>query len=486
MSSRRMGERFRSLALRLTLLYAGVFTFSSIVAYFLFYHLIVGVIRERVDQDLLQGINALSAIMVTDGLSGVRRSAVLQSQAAGEEKLFIRLLSRFGVEFSATNLTYWEGIGIDGDAIRRVLLGEDPVFETVLLPRQGHAVRIVYGTVGPGVIAQMAQSLDTQSRVLDAYRKLFAATFSLLLALSAVIGWFMARQALSGVGRISAVVRRIAAGDLGSRVPVTRRGDEIDRLAEGFNHMLDRIQSLVTEIREMGENIAHDLKSPVTRIRGLAEVTLMTADGLADYQQMAASTIEDCDRLLDMVNTMLEISRTEAGVVERRNDRVDLGAMVDGACELFAPLAEDKGVGLDCRTGSGVWVEGDQRMLQRMIANLLDNALRYTPEGGRVKARVGGDAGGTATVTFEDTGIGIPEQDLSRIFERFYRGDPSRSASGTGLGLSLARSVARSHGGDIRAESTPGKGSRFTVRLPRAPGPEGAKNGAGRLGGPKR
>lgn len=468
---KRMGERFRPLAIRLTLLYAGIFTFSSVVAFFLFYYLIIGFIRDRVDQDLLQRVNALSVLMATEGLSGVRRSSVLEAQAAGEEKLFIRLLSRFGTEFSSSNLSYWENIGIDGEAIRRILVENRPVFETVRLPEQGHAVRIIYGVIGPGVIVQLGQSLESDTRLLDAYRRMFAVTLSVLVALSAVIGWFMARQALSGVGRISRVARQITEGDLDSRVPVTQRKDEIDRLAGTINHMLDRIQTLVTEIREMGDNIAHDLKSPVTRMRGMAEVTLMTGENLSDYEQMAASIVEDCDRLLDMINTMLEISRTEAGVVERRNDRIHLGDLVQSACELFQTLAEDRDVNLECRTGRDAWIFGDQRMIQRMIANLLDNAIRYTPEGGHVRVDIDSSAGDSVAVIFEDNGIGIPGGELDRVFERFYRVDPSRSQSGTGLGLSFARAVASAHGGDITVDSALGEGSRFKATLPAAPPP---------------
>ncbi|MFZ7127305.1 MAG: sensor histidine kinase [Desulfobacterales bacterium] len=461
-----MIERIRSLAVRLTLLYAGIFTFSSFVAFFLFYYLIIGVIRDRVDQDLIQRVNALSVIMASDGFAGVREAVVLEAQAAGEKKLFIRLLSRFGTEFSSSNLAYWENIGIDGEAIRSLLLENRPVFETVRLPEQDHSVRIVYGAIGPGIIIQMGQSLEGHTRVLNAYRRAFAVILLMLILLSALIGWFMARQALAGVGRISRVARRISDGDLGSRVPVTRRGDEIDRLAGSINQMLDRIQALVTEIREMGDNIAHDLKSPITRIRGMAEVTLTTAASMSDYEQMAASVIEDCDRLLDMIQTMLDISRTEAGVADRRSDRLDLGALAGSACELFRPLAEDKGLDLKMEVPGPAWVLGDQRMLQRMIANLLDNAIRYTPRGGAVRVAVRGASDGEVSLVLEDSGIGIAPADRDRIFERFYRVDPSRSQSGAGLGLSLARAVARAHQGDILVDSTPGKGSRFTVVLP--------------------
>jgi heavy metal sensor kinase len=275
----------------------------------------------------------------------------------------------------------------------------------------------------------------------------------------------MARRAVSGVEEITRTAQGISAGTLGKRVPVKGRGDEIDQLAMTFNQMLDRIQTLVTEIRQMGDNIAHDLKSPLTRIRGSAEVTLTTGRSLAEYEGMAAGAIEECDRLLSMINTMLMISRTEAGVEKPAREAIDLAALVREACELFGSPAEDKGLTLRCTVPEPCGIVGDHRMIQRLIANLLDNAVKYTPAGGQVEVTVSREGGG-AVVTVSDTGIGISPADLPRIFDRFYRCDRSRSVAGTGLGLSLARTIARAHGGEITVASRPGEGSVFTVTLP--------------------
>jgi signal transduction histidine kinase len=254
-----------------------------------------------------------------------------------------------------------------------------------------------------------------------------------------------------------------------SGVPVTPTGDEIDQLATTFNQMLDRIQVLVTEIKEMNDNIAHDLRSPIARIRGLAEVTLTTGKSRDDFEAMVASTIEECDRLLDMINTMLTISKTEAGVEKVSDDPIDITAIVHSACELFEPLAEEKNVALSCRALEKMMLSGDARMLQRMLANVLDNALKYTPSGGTVEVSLAGNETNTIIITVRDTGIGISEADLPHVFERFYRCDRSRSQPGTGLGLSLARAIARAHGGDITATSTLDQGSTFTIRLPEVP-----------------
>ena len=183
---------------------------------------------------------------------------------------------------------------------------------------------------------------------------------------------------------------------------------------------------------------------------------------------MAASTIEECDRLLDMINTMLMISKTESGVDKLSREEIDLAGLVREACELFEPTAEDKGVTLSCDVPERSRLVGDTRMIQRMLSNLLDNAIKYTPSGGSVTVSVSeNDEPGHCLG--QRYGIGISPSDLPRIFERFYRCDQSRSQAGIGLGLSLARAIARAHGGDITVTSTPNQGSTFTVTLPKSP-----------------
>jgi heavy metal sensor kinase len=320
--------------------------------------------------------------------------------------------------------------------------------------------------ISPSIILQVGEALESSSRFLDAFRGIFITTLTFLIVLAAGVGWFMARQAVSGIQAVTRTAQKISAGILEERVPVKVRDDEIDQLAATFNQMLDRIQALLKEIREISDNIAHDLRSPVTRIRGTAEVTLTTGKSLNEYEAMAASTIEECDRILDMINTMLMISKTESGADKISREEIDLRGLVREACELFEPLAEDKKVALSCNVPDRNLVVGDTRMIQRMLSNLLDNAIKYTPAGGSVSVSVSeGDS--QVSLSVKDTGIGISANDIPRIFERFYRCDQSRSQPGIGLGLSLARAIARAHGGDITVTSTVTQGSTFTVTLPK-------------------
>ena len=470
MSLKKLLSLRKRLAFRLTLWYAGIFTVSSCVAFLLFYALISSVIHERTDQELLNEASQFSTVLATRGLEGVERFAVLEAQAAGVKKVFFRLLYPNGQAFASSSMSYWEDIRVRETAIEQLLRGKGRVFETVVLRDRRDEVRILYALIGPSVILQVGQSMENDSRIIEVFKGIFVTTMVLLIALAAGVGWFMARRAVSGVEAITRTAQKISGGTLEQRVPVKTKGDEIDQLAMTFNQMLDRIQTLVKEIKEMSDNIAHDLKSPITRIRGSAEVTLTTGKSLGEYENMAASTIEECDRLLDMINTMLMISKTEAGADKLALEEIDLGGLVQGACELFEPMAEDKGLTLDCNVASKWHISGDTRMIQRMLANLLDNAIKYTPPKGRVGVSVSENDKKGVVVTVKDTGIGISPGDLPRIFERFYRCDQSRSEPGIGLGLSLARAIARAHGGDITATSSPDQGSTFTVTFPQGGG----------------
>ena len=456
-----------TLAFRLTLWYAGLFMLTSCVAFLFFYMLITSVIRGRTDQDLLGEARTLSSILKVQGIKAVRRQIIFEAQAAGEKKIFFRLLSLDGQEFSSSNMSYWRNIGVAKAAINQLINENQPVFNTVSLPDRKHNIRILYAPIGRNIILQLGQSMENYTRFIEAFRKIFVTTMASLFVFAAITGWFMARRALACVEAVTRTARQISESSLKERVPVKKYQDEIDQLAITFNQMLDRIQTLVTGIREMSDNIAHDLKSPITRIRGISEVSLTTGASENEYENMAASTVEECDRLLDMINTMLVISKTEARLGQFENKELDIARQVQDACELFLPMADNAGLTLVCDAPARLLICGDIRMIQRMISNLIDNGVKYTAEGGHimVAAHPGGQQ--SIQISIKDTGIGISADDMPHIFERFYRCDPSRSRTGTGLGLSFARAIARAHGGDITVSSEPDKGSLFTVVLPR-------------------
>jgi heavy metal sensor kinase len=463
----RINKLRHTLAFRLTLWYALVFVISASIVFVTFYVLITRMMQQRIDDDLLAQSKEFAAVYALQGAMMLQRTAALQSQAAGEKKMFYRLFYPSGIVFSSSNMSYWKAVGIDRQAVNTVLGNRNHVFASHVLKGQRSPARVIYYRLGTAIILQMGYAMEAEGRLLQVFKQIFTLTMSVLLVLAVGVGWFMARRALSGVGMVTRTAQQISEEDLQTRVPVRHRHNEIDLLAHTFNQMLDRIQTLVSGTRQMNDNIAHDLRSPITRIRGLAEVTLTHTPTMVDFQQMAASTIEECDRLLDMINTMLTISRTEAGAWPKERRRVDLAALVAEACELFQPLAEDKQVQLTHQIDGDGIIQGDPPMLQRLVANLIDNAIKYTNGDGHVTVTLGpAQQADRVTLSVADNGAGIGPEEQSRLFDRFFRGDQSRAQGGAGLGLSLARAIAHAHGGEIQVQSAPGRGATFTVDLP--------------------
>ncbi len=317
-------------------------------------------------------------------------------------------------------------------------------------------MRPLHGT--PGI------SPHALSELREAFRHYLGTPLIIIIALSAGVGWFMAKRALSGVEEVTRAAVDITNGALDRRVPVTGRQDEIDLLAETFNTMVGRIQDLIGQMTEITENIAHDLRSPITRMRGIAEMALTGKTSDEEQVAMAGTIIEECDRLLGMINAMLDISEAESGLMKLNAQNVDLVTLLRDVCDLFQPLAEDRDIGIVIETPESAPVHGDLKKLQRVFSNLVDNALKYTPAGGVVSIIISERAKDTV-VTVKDTGYGISKTDLPHIFDRFFRGGKSRSAPGNGLGLSLAQAFALIHGGTITVTSTPGQGSQFAVTL---------------------
>ena len=457
-----------TLAFRLTLWYAIIFTVSFLFAFLVFYLVMTSVIQKRTDQDLLAEATEFSSIFAQGGIDALATAMNLEAESEGVNKIFLRLLAPNGQEFASSDISSWETMDQGKAALERLTNGASHVFETVSSAQHRHKARILYSVVGPGRILQIGLSLKDDERLMEDFREIFGTTLAVVLLCAALVGWFMARRALLGVEELTQTALAISNGALEKRAPMKARGEEIDTLATAFNNMLDRIHALVNGMREMTDNIAHDLKSPITRIRGVAEMTLTTGKSMDEYKTMAAETIEECDHLMDMINTMLDISEAETGTGRLAIEKIDIAALVRDACELFEPIAEDKGVNIIQRLPASCYVYGDVQRLQRMVANLLDNALKYTPSEGTITVSVNGD-NGRILISVNDTGIGISEHELPRIFDRFYRCDQSRSQAGIGLGLSLALAIARAHGGEITATSYPGKGSTFTAILPPSP-----------------
>ncbi|MBN1548258.1 MAG: HAMP domain-containing protein [Syntrophaceae bacterium] len=454
------------LAFRLTLWYFIISATSLVGTLVVIYLLIANSIQKHIDHGLLGDLYEVSATLALAGPDATRKALQIEAESDGIDKIFLRLLDSRGRVIATSDMKYWAKVAINKGLLQQINSEETYLFETQSISSDSYVTRIIYGKVGSGKILQIGVSVQQEKRFLNTLSATIVPLIVFMVLFSAVIGWFMANRALSGVGEVTKTALDIAKGAFEQRVHVKAKGDEIEQLANTFNLMLDRISELMKGLREMTDNIAHDLRTPLTRIRVAAEAELRKEKRPDRSDGLAAGIIEECDNLLQMIDTMLLISKEEAGIPESEKKRADISRLIKDAFGLFLPIAEEKGIQFESQTPGDVAVIGDFRGLQRMIVNLVENAIKYTPAGGKVLISLGIE-NENIKIVVSDTGIGIDAKDLPHIFKRLYRCDRSRSQQGFGLGLSLALAVAHAHRGDITVTSEPGQGSTFTVILPR-------------------
>jgi signal transduction histidine kinase len=322
--------------------------------------------------------------------------------------------------------------------------------------------------LGDGTILQVGKSNEIRLALLRKFQWIVGLVSVIALAIGVTGGLVLTRSTVQPIYDLIAVVRGIIrTGRTETRVPERNAGgDAVDELSGLFNTMLDRINGLIAAMGQSLDNVAHDLRTPLARLRGIAERAIESGDA-AESRDALATCLEESERILSMLNTLMDISEAETGVVQLKRESVTLHALLGEAVELYEDVAEAKGVTVTLQPAGEVVVSGARDRLRQVFANLLDNAIKYTPRGGQVRLDLARE-GEAAVVTVTDTGVGIAAEHLPRIWDRLYRADPSRSERGLGLGLSLVKAYVQAHGGTVEAASDPGRGSRFTVRLPLA------------------
>lgn len=312
-------------------------------------------------------------------------------------------------------------------------------------------------------------SLLTNEKILAKYDWMLFLVCTGALVLGSLIGWIMAGRVLTPVLSVAQAAQRISGSNLGLRIPPRESGDELDYLIHTFNRMSERLAASFQQMKQFSADVSHELRTPITAIRGQVEVALFTARTTDQYREAMFNALQDVDRLSQIVRALLLLSQAESGQLALQKSRLNLSEVARDLVEQFQIPAEAAGVHLTAELESDCAVEGDRVQIERMITNLLSNAIKFTPEGGRVRLAVS-PAENCARIVVEDTGRGIPQESLPHIFDRFYRVPGSGSApgpeQGLGLGLSFVAWIVKAHHGNVDVDSTPGKGTRFTITLP--------------------
>ena len=431
------GSRPLLFGLRLALWYATLFVSGAIAIVFVTYYLTATSLAQR-DQQIIRGKLGDYAAAYQRGGVRVLAATVRAEQQVAPERLFVRVLDRGVESVVLSNPEGWDASKLE----------------------------IVSAQLPDGTLVQVGKSTEARDDLLARFRATLGIVTLLIVVIALTGGWLATQSAMFPIRSLSQAVQRIIrTGRTDARVPLAGTGDALDELTSLFNAMLDKIEGLVTAMRGALDNVSHDLRTPLTRLRGTAELALASPPNLERYREALADCVEESDRVLVMLNTLMDISEAESGTLQLHREVVALADVVARAVDLYREVADGKGVTLEADAPPDVVVVADRTRLEQVAANLIDNAVKYTPPGGRVHVEVR-RAEDAAILRVRDTGPGIPADELPRIFDRLFRGDTSRAERGLGLGLSLVKAIVEAHGGTVDVVSEHGRGSVFTVSLP--------------------
>jgi len=468
-----LGKLLRTTAFRLTLVYLVVFSLFAafLLGYFAFNT------RRLINEQIAAIVSGeLQLLQVQYNQAGIRRlvAAVdVRSRRPGSSLYLVTTPMGEGLAGNVGSLEpgILESEGWVETAYRRLEEPESAEHNALVrVTRLPGGIRILVG-----------RDLDERERIFHIVALAGRWSVAIVIVLGIAGGVFVSRRVLKRVDAMTGTTQTIMAGDLSGRLSVIGSGDEFDRLAVNLNGMLERIESLMRGLKEVTDNIAHDLKTPLTRLRNRCEAALRTANSETEFRRVLEDTIEESEGLIRTFDALLMIARAESGEVREGMAEFDVAEVARDVSELYEPLAEDKGLTLEVNAKQHAAVKGNRELVSQALANLVDNAIKYAAPSAKVSSgAVNGERSGILVtahaeqdrivLTVSDHGPGIPSADRSRVVDRFVRLERSRSLPGSGLGLSLVSAVARLHGGELKLEDN-APGLRARISLPRAAAP---------------
>jgi signal transduction histidine kinase len=458
-------ERLRqTIGFRLTLWYAAIFILSSLALFILAYFFLASSLRQKDHELILSRLREVEAQYLTGGLKSIRREIKLAQDAGKPNDFFIRLAGPTNQTIFLNLPDRWGGFDLEtlenGAGSRR-----DWIRLSTKDDENGLEIAAIH--LANGAILQVGKNTESREDLLENFRGIFLGGILVIIVLGFSVGQFLTGRALRPIRQLIFTVRTIAeTGKVAARMPVIHTGDELAELAGLVNLMLARIETLITGMKETLDNVAHDLRTPMTRLRGMAEMALTGEAPPAACREALADCLEESERVLAMLNTLMDISEAETGTMTLSLGQVNLPELLTSVIDLYRYVAEDKQIEVQAAYPPELQLTGDRERLRQTLANLLDNAIKYTPAGGQVVVEAL-DSPAQVVIRVKDSGPGIAPAEISRIWDRLYRGDQSRSQRGLGLGLSLVKAIITAHHGQVEVASQPNAGSVFTVYLPK-------------------
>jgi signal transduction histidine kinase len=463
MFSNRLPNPFKTISARVALWYTSIFIMSSVLLFVFVYYLISATLEKAGRDKIRIELGAIFALHKIGGIDGVANFIAEKNRAYKTYPFLIRIAD----SANKTRYLFWpeQWSSFDPAKLEKIRPATESPWIRLAGPKTGYVLDISSAPLSKDYWVQVGTGTEGRERVLLHFREGFMIVVIPLFVIGLGGGLFLSRKTLQPIRNLIRTVRSIDIGNTGTKVPRSRTDDELDELAKLFNEMLDNIYRLIDGMRHSLDNVAHDLRTPMTRLRNISEIALQTGSNADLFKEALEKCVEESEHILVMLETLMDISEAEIGVMNIDRQIVDISALVEKVVDLYQLVAEEKGIDFSTRTPEHLWVAVDATRIGQALANVIDNAIKFTPAGGRVTLEASQDTE-KVVIEIRDTGIGIAPEELDRIWERLYRGEQSRSEKGIGLGLSLVKGIVDAHAGRVDVLSEPGKGSTFILTLP--------------------
>jgi signal transduction histidine kinase len=457
-------NRFRkTTGFRLIVWYSGIFVFSALLLFALTYVFLSSSLNQKTREDVHSKLEEYAAQYRAGGLEGLKREVALEKKSEKDSAFLVRVAGPQNWALVWDNPDQWSDFDLE-ELERRTRTAGDR--RTRLEARDRESSLYLESTsLDDGLTLQVGKETREEAALLERFRETFAGFMVPVVVLGVAGGGLLAHRTLRPLRSLVSTIRSISTGRMDARVPSSQSADELDELVRLFNSMLEKIEDLIKGIRGSLDNVAHDLRTPMARLRAAAETPLRSESDIETCREALADCVEEADTILTMLDTLMDISEAETGTMNLHIEPVTIAALIGDTIELYRCVAEEKNLELKASCSNAPMLPADRNRMRQVLGNLVDNAIKYTRPGGSVTIEAF-QRDQEAFIVVSDTGAGIPGEESARIWERLYRGDQSRSQRGLGLGLSLVKAVVEAHGGRVEVLSEPGKGSTFTICLP--------------------
>ena len=462
MYSKSLHKIRKTISFKLTAWYACFFILSTIFLFVAAYIFLSSVLKFQDHDEVLSELKEISSLYEVGGMKAFKNYVTENYSSKKKKPLFIRVADSNNKTRHIFFPQMWQEF--DLAELEKNIPENNKTWIQLPAIKSRYVLDISSTRISAGHWIQVGINSKDREMILKQFRKIILTIMAPLLLIGTLVGAFLSFRVLKPVRDIIQTVQSIEIGSMETRVPRSNAGDELDELARLFNKMLDRINSLIKGMRDSLDNVAHDLRTPMTRIRNSSEIALHSDKVNDGHKEALITVVEETDRILKMLNTLMDIAEAEAGTLNIDRQFTNVSTLIGRVVDMYQFVAEEKEVRIHMNVPKECYASVDPERISQALANLLDNAVKFTPDGGVVRVDVG-HINNEINIKIKDTGTGISQEDLPKIWERLYRSDHSRSQKGLGLGLNLVKAIIEAHNGRVEVRTEPGKGSTFNIIL---------------------